>query len=254
MAQGKYFTKKVSPIIPVANMIDSDKSDNAFTTHDVLFNWTAFEIPKGSALLRNVTLIVAGLHAARQSEINIKLIFAKKYNGVAPGDLGTPNNTANGTGWAKNVLGVMEFDNTDGPQASTDLFSIMQSGYEVAGDTKYGPGDFVIEGEEANANGTTTVYVAGITGGALNFSTNCLADGAVTLNDSTDITVASNAQKCFDVGDVVLVHDSDTPIGTVSSLPDATSIIIESTNGVAIADGDEIMPQSPVKLILHLER
>lgn len=255
MAQGKYFTKKVLPIIPVANMIDSDKSDNAFANHDVLFNWTAFEMPKGSALLRNVTMMVAGNHAARQSEINIKLIFAKKYNGVAPGDIGTPNNTANGFSWYKNILGVMEFDNTDSPQSSIDFFSIMQSGYEIAGDTKFGPGNFVIEGEEANANGTTTVYVAGITGGVLNFSTNILADGAVTLNDSTDITVkTSNPQRCFDVGDVVLVHDSDTPIGTVSSIPDSTSIIIESTNGVAIADEDEIMPQSPVKLILHLER
>jgi len=236
-------------------MIDSDKSDNAFANHDVLFNWTAFEMPKGSALLRNVTVLVAGNHSARQSEVNIKLLFAKNHNGVAPGDLGTPNGSASGFSWFKNVLGLMELDNTDGPQASIDFFSIMQSGYEVAGDTKYGPGDFVIEGEEANANGTTTVYVAGISGGALNFSTNVLANGAVTLSNSTDITVdGSNPQRCFDVGDVLLVHDSDTPVGTVSSIPDATSIIIESANGVAIADDDEIMPQSPIKLILHLER
>ena len=251
---GKYFTKRVSPTIPVANMIDSDKSDNAFGARDVLFNWFAFDIPKGSAMLKNVTLLVAGNHGARQAEVNIQLLFAKKYNGTAPGDLGTPNATADGVGYTKNILGVMEFDNTDGTQSSTDYFSIMQSGYEVAGDTKFGAGNFVIEGEEANKDGTQTIYVAGISLGAgLNFSTNCLADGAVTSGAATDITVASNAQNNFDVGDVVLVHDSDTAIGTVASVPDATSIILESANGVAIADEDEIMPQSPVKIILHLE-
>ena len=251
---GKYFTKRVLPIIPVANMIDSDKSDNAFGSHDVLFNWTAFDIPKGSAMLKNVTLLVAGNHGARQAEANIKLLFAKKYKGTAPGDLGTPNATANGLGYMKNILGAMEFDNTDTLGVSTDYFSVMQSGYEVAGDTKFGPGNFVIEGEAANKDGTTTVYVAGISGGALNFSTSVLANGAVTSGAATDITVKTVvAGRHFDVGDVILIHDSDTAIGTISSIPDATSIILESANGVAIADEDEIMPQSPVKIILHLE-
>ena len=251
---GKYFTKRVSPTIPVANMIDSDKTDNAFASRDVLFNWFAFDIPKGSAMLKNATLIVSGNHGGRQAEVNIQLLFAKKYNGTAPGDLGTPNATADGIGWFKNLLGVMEFDNSDGMTSSTDHFSIMQSGYEEAGDTKFSAGNFVIEGEEANKDGTQTIYVAGITVGALNFSTNILADGAVTSGAATDITVKTTAAgKVFDVGDVVLVHDSDTAIGTISSIPDATSIILESANGVAIADEDEIMPQSPVKIILHLE-
>ena len=96
---GKYFTKRVLPIIPVANMIDSDKSDNAFGARDVLFNWFAFDIPKGSAMLKNVTLLVAGNHGARQAEVNIQLLFAKKYKGTAPGDLGTPNATAGGVGY-----------------------------------------------------------------------------------------------------------------------------------------------------------
>ena len=251
---GKYFTKRVSPIIPVANMIDSDKSDNAFANRDVLFNWTAFDIPKGSAMLKNVTLVISGTHGGRQAEVNIQLFFAKKYNGTAPGDLGTPNATANGVGYRKNILGVVELDNTDTSASSTDFFSIMQTGYEVAGDTKFGPGNFVIEGEGANKDGTTTVYVAGVVLGVLNFSTNCLANGAVTSGAATDITVKTAAAgSCFDVGDVVLVHDSDTAIGTIKSIDDATSIILESANGVAIADEDEIMPQSPVKIILHLE-
>jgi len=252
---GKYFTKRVLPIIPVVNMIDSDKSDNAFGARDVLFNWTAFNIPKGSAMLKNVTLIISGNHGGRQAEVNIQLIFAKKYNGTAPGDLGTPNSSADGYGYFNNILGVVELDDTDSSASSTDHFSIMQSGYEVAGDTKFSPGNFVIEGEAANKDGTQTIYVAGISVGAgLNFSTSVLADGAVTSGASSDITVKTVvAGKVFDVGDVVLVHDSDTAIGTVSSIPDDTSIILESANGVAIADEDEIMPQSPVKIILHLE-
>jgi hypothetical protein len=82
---GKYFSTTVKPILPVATMIASNKADNAFAHSDVLFDWTAFDIPKGANKLTSVTSIVKGLHGAPQTDRDLILLFAKsEADGTAP--------------------------------------------------------------------------------------------------------------------------------------------------------------------------
>ena len=59
---GKYFTVEVKPTI-----LPSIQDDGAFVDADVLFDWTAFDIPKGAAKLINVTALIRGNTATPQT-------------------------------------------------------------------------------------------------------------------------------------------------------------------------------------------
>ena len=91
-------------------------------------------------------------------------------------------------------------------------------------------------------------------GSGYNFSTGVLANAAVSAGAaSTFVTKTVDPRLFFDIGDTVHVHDSDTAIGTVTSLTD-NDINLTAVTGVAIAEDDEIINASPVELILCFEK
>ena len=105
--------------------------------------------------------------------------------------------------------------------------------------------------------GFDKIYVAcvGHQNFALNFSTNVVTAGAHGDGTTNDITVSSfDPRKVFVVGDVLHIHDVNTAIGTISSMPDDTSIILTANNVGAIASGDEIVNLSPIKCIFSWEK
>ena len=77
----KYFTVNVNPGIPATRL-----NGGALADDDVIFSWTPFEIPKGSAKLLNVTAMVASNDGTAQ-HLPFQLFFAK---GVEEGGLQTP--------------------------------------------------------------------------------------------------------------------------------------------------------------------
>jgi len=255
---GKYFSTTVKPIIPVAQMIASNKADNAFSAADVLFDWTAFDLPKGANRLISVTTIVKGLHGAPQTDRDIPLFFAKsEADGTAPGSLGTVNATANGTGYYHLLQGRHTVDIAE-YAIHLDYMSFATSGGggETANLTS---GGLILQGEPNSGTnvGYDKLYVGGMMGpsGDFNFSTGVLLNDGdnVAEGDTALVTDGVDANKVFSKGDVVLKHDSDTVVGTVKSVS-ANLITLESGSGVAITDDDEIMPQSPIILVLGFER
>ena len=59
----KYFTVEVKPIVQAD---DNGMSDESAANDDVLFDWTPFEVPKGSSRLLGATVRVAGTDGVKQ--------------------------------------------------------------------------------------------------------------------------------------------------------------------------------------------
>ncbi len=60
---GKFFNVTVKGTVTA-----SKQHVGAFAPGDVLFDWTAFDVPKGSSLLKNVYAKVRGLNGADQGD------------------------------------------------------------------------------------------------------------------------------------------------------------------------------------------
>jgi len=251
-----YISRLIKPTPAVATMIQSDKSDLAFGAGDIIYDWTPFQIPVGTVKLESISLLVAGEDGSPQTARDIIVYFAKgNADGTAPSSLGAVNATANGTGFYNNILGhtILDVDNYEN---KLDFASVI-----TGNSTNQAPGvghtDLVLESEAKNQDGTHTLYVALIGGGSYDgdFSTGVIADGAVTQGAASNFDVTSggtDANQVFSPGDVILVHDSDTPIGTVKSAT-ATNIVLEDVTGVAIANQDEIVHATPIKIRLGFQ-
>ena len=102
---GKYFNVDVIP-----DCIAGDVSDNNGTADvgagDIIFGWTAVDVPKGSCLLKNITAYVNGEDGAYSagSLTDYELIFAKSVDGVAPPSIGDINGVQSGCGELRHHL------------------------------------------------------------------------------------------------------------------------------------------------------
>ena len=251
----KFFTVEVKPTLPVATQIQSNKTDLVFAAGDVLFDWGSFDIRKGANRLLDINCIVRGAQTTKP----IQFVFAKaNTDNSAPSSIGTGNATADGTGYYKNVLGSIVMDDTNfkvGGSTTMDNLTVGSLGHGAGADQS---SNLVLEGTPNSGTnvGYDKLYVAAMAsaGSGWNFSTGVLANAAVTLGAaSTFVTKTVDPRLFFDVGDIVHVHDSDTAIGTVSSLTD-NDINLEAVTTVAIAEDDEIINASPITLILSFEK
>ena len=249
-----YISRLIKPTPAVATMIQSDKSDLAFSAGDVVCDWTEFEVPVGTVKLESVMLLISGEDASIQTSRDMVLYFAKgNTDGTAPSSLGTGNTSANGKGFYNNILGhtVIDILNYD---VRLDFASIVTAGTTNT-DSSMNHTNLVFTAEEDLQN-PHKLYVA-IVGGANfdhDFSTGVLLnDGTdVAVGDTALVTDGTDADKVFNPGDVILKHDSDTVVGTVKSVS-ANLITLESGSGVAIADDDELVHQSPIKIRLGFQ-
>ena len=90
----RYFTATVVPDVvngDVSTIIQSNKTDLAMGNNDILFDWTAFDLPKGAVRLESISLYIMGEDGGGQNYADISLIFAKSENQVAPTSLGAVN-------------------------------------------------------------------------------------------------------------------------------------------------------------------
>ena len=252
---GKYFNVRFKPDLvngTVANLIDSDKSDNQFSNADVLFDWHTLELPQ-ACKLSSVTVVVMGKNGAAQGNVNMELLFARAVDGVAPTSIGTVNATASCLNLNHHIVGVVTMDGDKGA-FGTDNCYVLSS---AVGSADGGHAQIVLEGEHSTTSGYKTgyqtIYVAAITRGALDLITGVRTD-AFSDGASADITVdTKDPRLSISPGDILYIHDVDTSIGTVKSVPDSTSIILTTTNVGAIANDDEIVNATPLKFTLHCE-
>ena len=242
--KGKYFdTGWVRTLTPVTNQIDTDKSDNAFGDKDIVFDWVAIDVPKGTHRVVDACIAVQGNHGARQGEVDWQLWFAKPIDGVEPPSLGTPNSSVTGTGHRNHMLGVMVINSL---QSATDVYafnSFMSSGNVGSGGTDSPNTGIIVNGEK------------GLTMGNLNFSTNVLlnqvGDQAATTTTTTLTVNGAHATKVFSVGDTIQAMDL-AAIGTITALT-TTQITVDAV-AAELANNDEILTTSPVKLKLSFEQ
>ena len=249
-----YISRLIKPTPAVATMIQSNKTDLPFAAGDVVCDWTSFQVPVGTVKLESLTLLVTGQDATPQTARDMVVYFAKgNADGTAPSSLGTGNTSVSGKGFYNNILGhtVLDLLNYDG---RLDFASILTAGTTNT-DSSMNHTNLVLEAARTT-NGDHTLYVA-VVGGASydgDFSTGVLLNDGddVAAGDTALVTDGTDADKVFNPGDVILKHDSDTVVGTVKSVS-ANLITLESGSGVAIADDDELVHQSPIKIRLGLQ-
>ena len=275
---GKFFNVTVKPTIKA-----SDQHNGAFTALDLLWDWFAFDMPKGGACLRGVTALVRGVDGAAQTGRDLVLVFAQpSIDGTAPTSLGAEHATVSGVGYYNNLIGAINID-AAGDVPGIDVMNIMATGGGATTDQI----PFInIEGRpNLEKDGYNTIYIGGIAGASNTWSFSTEVDigpsagvdisgsnGTFGVIDGTDPTL------CFAPGDVLHAQD-DIIVGEVASLDadnitfkfsgeateSGTSYSVPTTlanwriqNGAGAAgdllENDELYNINPITLILHFEK
>ena len=227
---GKYHTVDVWPTIAASVQHAGAAAD----TH-VLFDWTAFDVPRGTNKLVSICVNLRGTDGADQSSgtEDILLIFSKASpDGTAPITLGDLNAAVDTGGWFNNIIG----------STVLDMSRITQGGYLVYSD--HGSVNLDAVGEQggviltgtldSGANvGYDRLYVAAIAKGGFDFSTavettaledvSALSVATIGGTSSLDNGSGSNAGATtkFAIGDILHAEDN-VVLGEVASLTNGT--------------------------------
>ena len=248
---------------------------NAFSNGDLIFDWTPFDIPKGSAQLKSIEAIIRGTDGADQvgTGEDFELIFAKSVDGNAPSTLGTINqavskSTVSGTGvgWFRNIIGSIFMDATNNDNAGNLVFiDTFSANFEALRDCP------VLTGEpDSGTNvGFDKLYVAAYSRGAtFNFGTGVLLnetdadalaafDAADASKSTATLTIdGTDARKVFQNGDVVVAADGAV-CGTIKNLThDGTdgTLVLTAKHTDALTNNDELINKNPIRLELSFEK
>tara|TARA_R100000008_G_C3537977_1_gene143170 strand:+ start:36 stop:884 length:849 start_codon:yes stop_codon:yes gene_type:complete len=281
---GKFFNITVKPTIKA-----SDQHNGAFSAHDLISDWHAFDIPKGGFAVKGATVLVRGVDGAANTNHAFALYFAQpRANGDAPSSLGAEHATMNGklATYANNIVGAIDFQSTStAVNANLDFMTVYTTG--LTGST----GQHVhmtVEGRpNLTKDGFNTLYMA-IAGGASNtwsFSTGVVTSRAVDVSELDAIELVNadiegtDPRQVFAIGDVIHAED-DIIVGEIASMADANTIAFKADgsatesgtsytvpadaaawktqNGAGaagdLASGDELYNINPITVILHCER
>tara|TARA_R110002096_G_scaffold109971_1_gene240388 strand:- start:3 stop:863 length:861 start_codon:yes stop_codon:yes gene_type:complete len=285
MINNKYFTIDVEPDLSTDMESSSSTGASAFADKDILFDWVPFEIPKGAARLLSITTILRGTNGAAQltespgTTEDIELFFAKDVRNTAPSTLGTQNVAVALPGnvpWFNHLCGKVVIDTSeesDGVNLKyVNVINTELGG--VNGSAAYTNSPLVLKGGGINHSGLTgsslttaargfnpgydRLYVAAFALGVFDFNTGVLINlgagygagaSVVLIVDGTDV------REVFCVGDAIC-DASGVRIGIIQAMThDGTdgTITLQTLNGGALTDGDELFHESPIKFILNFE-
>ena len=256
-----FFTVEVKPII---STIKQAGNSSVYSAGDVLFDWTAFQIPRGAAKLIGMTVVFRGKNGAAQTALDLDVFFAKTVDNVAPLTMGSINSGATAKPSVSNhILGFARLDDAASfGENGFDFFTVGMSG--GAASPALPSTNLVIQGEVDSGDGVGTdeIYIGGITGGAYDFGTTVLARGG----EIAGVTVVEtdkgsdddpNAELIFAPGDV-LHGSTGAVLGTVASIAafGSSKQDITFTAGTAevLDDNEEIFNVSPIRIILSFEK
>ena len=263
---GKYFTVDVVPDIingDVSNVQNANKSDLDIGATEIIFDWTAVDIPKGGCMLQSITAIVNAEDAVwgSGSLSDFHLIFAKSVNGEAPTTMGAVNAAQTACfdlkdHWVGSAL--IESTTTVGTAVGPAFHAVYwNKGGSNDNDVSGGlPMVLDLEPESGTSVGYDKLYVCGFQIGARHYGTGVIVNGAITSDTEDTITVDGvEAGKMFSVGDTVYLHDVDTALGTVKSVTDTTIVLNAAiAGGTDLDDDDELLNANPIKIKLGFER
>jgi fructose-specific component phosphotransferase system IIB-like protein len=252
MISRNYKTNEIKPDITLGNLI--------FTAGDLLFDWTAFEIPNGSAELRDVSGYIMGTDTAAQNGELFNLVFAKSIDGAAPASLGTVNSavsSVNSMLCRNNIIGYYSVDFGEQADAVLDSmvsYNVFGSNYSTSTNPNFQ--GLVLEGEAAGSTrtGFQTIYVAGIAEGGFNFGTGVLIAGAHLADDLTIAVDGNDADEVFAVGDVIYAANATNGTSATADMT-ITAVaeeLITVSSAPAITNDFEVVPKNPLSLRLGL--
>ena len=237
-------------------------------TSDIVFGWTAIEIPTGACSIKTIQGIIEGTDGTAGNTHDLWLYFARSINGVAPSTFGTENAVtvkATTLAFRKNLLGYVHVDTvarddadglrafnvigdrtkdgTDNTAHSGEMYNIV-----LQGDPKYG-----------STKGYQTIWVAGYGTGAFNFGT------AVILNEGSSAVQAANMTgdsvtfttsgtdpaSCFAAGDQ-LIGSTGGPTMEFVSRASATSMLVKNISA-QVDHNEELVVRNPLKFRIGLE-
>lgn len=260
----KYFAVNVIPDC-IAGDVSNNNGTADIAAGDVIFDWTAVDVPSGTGIIQSISAIVNAEDAtyAAGSLTDYELLFARSLRGSAPPSIGTIGDSADGVGWQEHLVGAIQLESTAGAGTllSTD-FHVVYTAATTGNGANGGRGGtlplvYQLDHTVSTIPGFDKLYVAGIQVSARNYGTGVLADGAVTASSaqSTTVTVKTvDARKIFSYGDTVYVNDLDTPIpGTLTKVEATTLTFSEANTTVDIADGDELLTANPIRIKLGIE-
>jgi hypothetical protein len=241
-----YYTVKVKPTIAA-----SIQNAEAFASGEVLFDWTGFEIPKGSGKLVSATAIIKpkGDAAPTQNAFPFQLIFASN-NDISLGTIGAaadrrPN---------PNITGMIEFPATCFGPTSMRSTAIASTSHSTVGG--HAPLVIAPDVDESATAGFHKAYVGCIAAGNFNFtSINAVNETSFDAGAQTVITMdgsGMDVREHFAPGDVLHAQD-DAVLGTVKTVDDDVTITLTAANTEAIAEDDIIFDVNPITLVLGFE-
>ena len=265
---GKFFTVQVKPDMNFSPA-------TPYGSADILFNWTPFEIPTGTALLKSMQIMVAGTNGADGNATDMAIYFAKAIDDAEPSLFGVPNaaqtaqlalldrahyqgmihvhqSTASDGG---GLQGFNMWDALNGGDADNAGNSIILEG------SQYKSGDNL----RFNTPGYQTVWMAAVSLGAsfdfgtdiqLNQVGNQAAD--MTGNDVT-ITIeqggagAGVANSSFTKGDI-LIGSTGGPTMEITDMVSGTATELKVKNiSEQIDDNEELVLLNPLQFTLGFE-
>ena len=253
----KFFTVEVKPVIKASHQAAGSA---AFANDDVLFDWHAFQIPRGAARLLSVNVVFRGTDGASQTVRDLDLFWAKSIDGTAPATIGDANATMSAAPVVSNhIIGMSHIETTEYGNDSIDYFNVAQTGSGAGASIIP---NLVLEGEPHTGDnvGYDTLYVAGACGGAMSFGTTVLTRGAVEAAATTVPTDKGSdddpdADLIFAVGDVI--HSAvDDVLGEITGINafSTNSQILRFASSAAVDDNRELFNVYPIKLVLSFEK
>jgi len=235
-----YFNSSV-----VKPLVKASAQHAAFVTGDIVFDWTGFEIPRGTAKLLGATIKIRskGDSGSTVQPAGVNLLFAK---GPVPDATPTSLGTANGevTNFAStDIIGAM-------PSAAADSF-----GLRTLYQSTVSSSELVLEpnGNSGANIGVDKFYVAGLAAGALDFRSAVTVDGTPGTGQANLDVNDLDPDLFMAVGDVV--HDEDDRLmGTISVFTDANNVLMAANLANAGVNDKIIYNINPIEIILHFQK
>tara|TARA_R110000765_G_scaffold169040_1_gene274037 strand:- start:7 stop:756 length:750 start_codon:yes stop_codon:yes gene_type:complete len=248
---GKYFTVEVKPTIP--NVAAGQHA--AFAQDDLLFDWYAFDVPKGTSRLISADMEVRpkGDAGSTVNAFDVDLLFAKTVNGNAPTSLGTVNSANSSVNSSNEIIGFISNGSWTAFETHLDSTAFV-NGLKTTTTKQF----FTGEPDSGTNVGYDRFYMAAIAEGAFDFSS-ILTINAGDLTGPV-LTVADlDATLHLAVGDTLkATTTADTTVskdmGVIKSIDSATQITLESAFTTAVVDNDFVYNAAPITFRLHFEK
>ena len=252
----KYFTVEVKPTVSVAALAAGNIANT-----EILCDWHAFDVPKGSSRLIGITMRYTGKNGVYYTPTDYEILWAKSIAGNAPTTMGDDGANVNTHGWFPNIIGKTYIDSS---QNSNDSDLIMGaivttasvSNGSLAGD-ELNSNSLVLTGEPDTGSsiGYDKLYMGIIAKGTHNWGPSTMAVSTETATSTPTLVVKTLSPVLSGIGPGDVLRDqADQLLGTVKSVDSATQITLED-NCASVSAVDQLVYNTcPITLVLSFEK